>query len=437
MNYKQIINNCEKIGKSDIHRIKTYYDSCYYPKELALGRLDGRPRTRSYTNFIRYATSFYCGFCFKNKAKYISKYADTNKESLKQLDYMYRVNNLELGDLNNFRSALLYGYGVEIVSVENQELKIKSVPSEKVWFINDEDKNIKIAIYKVEIPAFSYYSGEFYDQDTVFYYFYDDETIKILDKDGNVLSESAHVFGQIPVIVYRINDQYSTFYSQSLLEQCDQYSVVSSALIDDIKHSADNYLVVKGMDIKSFTQKDKNNFSTYSKLKELGYVSLPAGASAEYISRNIDTDKYISALTNIRENIFRMLSIPDLIDKQSGSQALNSVSGTALRLLFLSMELQASEFIKYFVDGLYKRISLINRYLSLYNMEEILDIDIKIEYNIPNNEIELLQYTNSLKTLMSTKDILSKLKFIDNPEIAYDNFLKEKEESQPNIENNT
>jgi SPP1 family phage portal protein len=428
---KVIKSNADRNNEMEIRR--KYYASEHIPAELLLPRKDGRPKTISITNMVKYATSFYCGYILKNNVKYLSRYPDSNDESLDNLDIIYDNSNIKNNDLMNFKNALLYGFGIETANIENGEIYFTSHNPKDWYFVFDDKNKIVFAFSKIKLSENTFFNGEILDKETTIYYLYDADKITVLDNNFKTISSQEHFFGQIPVIVYKINNESSSFFDNAVLNHIDQLDILSSTVCDDVKFSCDSFLRVSGIDPKGLMQKDNDGLMVMQKLKDVGILGLPEGGSADFIFRKIDTDKFRFAITNAREEIYRMLSLPDLVDKMNGHVALNSISGVALKLMFQPMEQKASEFCNYLLDGYKKRIELINRYNILLDKPILQDIDIKFSFNLPENNIELMQNINTLATLMSAKDRLSLLPFIDNAEIVHYNKQLEKESEKEEL----
>lgn len=439
MEIKKIIKKYES-EKADMRLRKEFYDGKHVPSELRERRIDGRKKTISVNTMVKNACDMYSGFIFKNKVKYEPRYVDTDTEGLDFFEAYKNDNNLEINDTKLFEDALLYGYGVEVANLESGTITFRTYDPKTWFFIFDENNNIKKAINEIIIPEYTYFRDEIIDKELKLYYVYDDQNITIYDKDESELEVIPHNFGEIPVNIYKISQEAKSFFSTACLVLCEQYDILSSAMCDDVKYAIDAFLFLKNVDISKLLSLGEDGLAAIQKLKEAGIMTGGENSDAEFLIRKIDTEKFRFALTHIRESIHRTLALPDLVDKLSGQQALNSISGVALSLMFLPMMQQAEVFFNYFREGVKKRIRLINRYLDLIGIPLVEDINIKVHFNLPQNNIEWMQNINNLESLISARDRLSLLPFVDNPDIlAYnkekEQELKNKKELESPIEN--
>jgi SPP1 family phage portal protein len=402
----------------------------HIPYELIHDRIDGRPRTIVRSGHIMLsAISIYSGFALSYSPSYVSLYkSEQNDLALDALDQLYVDQSIALCDFQHFSHAMIYGSSIEYINYQDGEIKFRAEDPRNWVIIRDQYDSIKMAIKKVTYEKNTYLDGEVLEKEKTEYHAYTDDTYDIYDDKGVLLSSTPNPMGEIPIIVFQLTKDALSLFDDSFFELCKQHEIVTSALIDHTKYAISTKLAVEGLDYTMLLDRNQNGLAVIQVLNELGIFPVPSGGSAQFLTRQIETEHFRMALNTIRENIYRLLSLPDLTEKVTGSVALNSISGVALRLLFLPMDYKCSEFEKYFILGLKNRVEKINRYWSLTGGPNLINYSIKLNRNFPQNVIETYNSAKSLVDILAVKDIIKLLPGIDNPELAYYNLLEEKKE---------
>jgi SPP1 family phage portal protein len=427
---------------------KAYFDGKQRNPALEGMRLDGRPKTKVLTNWVKYVARMHTGFLTGYPATYTHR-DGSDSEPLTDYRNFYDSENLGAADSEHFRNALLYGYSAEILSFDGLRVRVQTTWPWDWTFVADERLDIVQAIHRQFIPAWTMFNGEIQEKDgAIFRVFTDREIITFrtspgaqistgnamvegstVDEAGSRLEQISrvpHYFGRPPVVVYRVTEDGQPFLQQDFLRQCDAYDVTRSSMIDDIKHNVDSLLMTKGMKFERLLEKDDDGVTILATLKEAGMFPLPEGADAEYLSNSVDVGKFQADLKETRYSLHMMGCVPDLESAIGGdSGTITNISGIALKLLFHLMDQASAEMEKHFRQGLRDRVSVWNVLEQKVKGVTLEDYTVTLKRNLPFNETELVQYLPNLRGVVAVEDQLRMLPFIDAPAQAYENLQRE------------
>ena len=408
-----------------------YYKCVYDIPELGGIRSDGRAKSALRTNWTKYVVDQHVGFLTTNDIQY-----STNLDDASGIEYLYEIiqaNGLNTIDTEHLHNCLLYGQSVEIHSYSDYGYEIVATkPNEWVFMMDARDKEVA-ALRKAVLPASTFHNGAMLAKDVELFTLYDNEFITTYEKSENGLVQTdqiAHNHQRMPVIRFRIQKDNAPFIDSNFFALQRAYDVVRSTLIDDIKYSVDGVLIMKGVDINALLEKDDDGRILLEKLREMKILPIGQEASVSPLSITADIEKYRYDLRVGRSSIHLAGCIPDLTDTVNANGASPSISGIALKVLYQSQIQKAGEFAKYYEQGLRDRISLINAKSSTIFSPLIEDYDIKIQPNIPQANIEWLQYLTGLEATLPKMELYRQLPFLDNPERVYAEWLAEQDQQK-------
>ena len=160
---------------------------------------------------------------------------------------------------------------------------------------------------------------------------------------------------------------------------------------------------------------------------------LPEGGNASWLVKNANDTQIVNMLDNIKKNIFKVASAPDMADENFLAQ-----SGTALAYKLVGFENAASGIVARFTKAIQRRIELICNILNLKASEAVWrDININFVRNLPVNLTETIQLVNALKGTVSDATLLSQLPFIDDVQSEIEAVNKQKQENMALYDFNT
>jgi len=390
--------------------------------ELEGPRIDGRVKTKAITNWVKYVVQTHVGFLLSNDLNYMTSEGES-EAGVDELARIYRLNALPSKDAQLLSDAILYGKGVEVMSYDGTEIRFSRGNPANWAVIEDEMGNIVYAIHKFIIKKGSVFAGLVVSEEREVYRVYDKDNVKIFEKKKDstgkrILMEAdsyPHEYPSIPVIVYRATNSGDSFISDALLKQCDTYDITRGASADEIAHNVDSLMLMKGVDPEPLMEKDGQGVTVWERLKQMGLYCLPADeegnyGDAEYLSRDVNVDKFRFDLTVTRASIHIMGAVPDLDETIGGNDGtITNISGVALQLLFYSMEMQSSEFRRNFELGLRQRIEMVNAINSSLLRPLVGNYSINFNPALPRNLVELMQSMPHVAGVISQRDKLELL----------------------------
>lgn len=246
-----------------------------------------------------------------------------------------------------------------------------------------------------------------------------------------VEEEKPHVFGDVPVILYRNNPELLGDF-EPVISLIDAYNLLQSDRVNDKEQLVDAILCMYGIDFDS----EQAEMLKDSRM----LANIPTDGKVEYLCKNLQ-EADVDILRQVLEaDIHKISMVPNMADREFA----NNSSGVAIRYKLLAFEQHIKNKERYFEKGLVERFKLYNTYLSTKSQMQIIpveDVDIVFKRNLPSNDFEISQMINNLADFVDKETLISQLSFIkDASEIV---ALKEKEEEKDKdkydlaFENNT
>jgi SPP1 family phage portal protein len=418
----------------DLWRRRTYFKGKQNIQELAgVKRLDGRAKTNARTNWTAYICDMHSGFLTTNKVNYTLPDGKADAAPVQNLSSVLAANLGAALDTGHVTNALLYGYSCEIHGFIGGEIRIRATDPLGWALVYDDAGELALAIYRATLPKGTLFRGTVLTAERQIYYAYDAQQVIVVDPTDTSaagVTRTQHYYGAVPVAVFRLSEAGETFFSDAFLDACDLYDVIRCSLADDIKYNVDALLALKKISIEQMLAKDPkdpNGPTVFQRLKEMGIFPMPEGADAGFITRTIDIEKFKYDLRVSRAAIHLMGRAPDLTDTVNANGASTSISGIALKLMFQLMNQKSAEFAAHFEGGLRARVRLINAVWQKIGKPALTDFLVRVQRNIPQNDIEWTQYIANLKDVVAVRDQLRILPFIDDPEQAFKNVMDERQ----------
>lgn len=322
---------------------------------------------------------------------------------LEILKPIFDSNDEELLTAELADDAMGFGVGYEILRVD-PSLGIRQYRADAGTGVpaydNTIEKNLIAFIHLVT-------HDDYAQTKTIYYADVYQEWYKENGGSWQYLGETAHPFGQVPVIVYRVNRRYLPVYSAELPLIDEHDKVISSSYADERERFARAYLLL--MD-ELDTSEDADGRTTLQKISEMrAFTGLGRNDNVSRVSdavgfltkpsRGSETEEEANRLERlIKENA-------QIIDPYDPT--FSGASGIALAYKLLPMEWLCADMDGYFDRGLQRRIELIGNALGvLFNMGSEM-VTIHHRRNVPMDLLNLATVSGLLKGTVSDKTILS------------------------------
>lgn len=227
-----------------------------------------------------------------------------------------------------------------------------------------------------------------------------------------------NVIGKIPIIAYKNNEFHRTMESdleiiKPIVEELER---IISNQGDVIHYHADPILVAFGQ-----------------KLPDIGgtgkILNFEKGADVRYLTwdQNVQAvDWYYNQLKNL---IFELSMTPKFVFDQ---QAVSSLSGVALKLMYSAALIKAQEKIAALKYGFTKRYEYLADiyYLMTGKTVDVTDLEIDFAVSVPTNESEIINNILTLYNsgLMSKETAMQKAPYIEDVQGELERLAKEQTE---------
>ena len=375
-----------------------------------------KPCSHVVTNLCKVVADTYCGYIAGKPVTY------TSNDNIDDIQEVINYNDDESENTNWLLNALIYGVGYELHWIDNdaQERYSQISPLNCVA--------VHAASLENELLYFIrwYDVSDFDDSDLLCVEVYDAHSKKTYHCHGLVgalefISEEPHAFNDVPVSVFYLNEQEESIFNQAMSLN-DAYNELQSSEVDDYSAFCDAYLVLVGTDA------EKEDIAS---MKENRVLVLPEGANAQYLIKQSNDTQITNMLENIKKNIFKVTSAPDMSDENFMAQ-----SGVAIKYKLVGFENKASAIVTNFTKAIQRRIELICNILHLKASDTVWrDVNINFVRNLPADLTETINLVNSLKGTVSDATLLSQIPFITDvqSEIEAVREQKEKEASLYNF----
>lgn len=410
----KIINKFNTNVIPKLQRYKNYYDGVQSILNKSYADTS-KPISRVVTNYCADIVSSYCGYIAS--PGYISYSSDNDIESI--MDCL-RYNDYQDEDADFLNDALVYGVAAELMYTDEQgQVRFRLINPTSCFGIYDDrltgDLMYFVRMYKV---------SEWDDSDLYNVDVYSDFTIKHYQMHGNMgalefVAEEPHYFNQCPAnIFYLDKDERNIF--DCIITLQDAYNELLSGEIDDFSAFCDAYLTLEGVDAED---------DDITSMKANRVLILPAGAKADWLTKNANDTQIENILKRVHDNIYRIAKCPDF----SSEQFIGGVSsGVAIRYRLTGCETKAATIESNMKKALQRRIELIAGVASLKLGEEIFrDIEITFQRNIPSDNTDIVNLVNALRGVVSDETLLSFIPQIADPAAEVE---KVNEQKQKNIE---
>lgn len=367
-----------------------------------------KPCSHVVTNLCKVVADTYCGYIAGKPVTY------TSNDNIDDIQEVINYNDDESENTNWLLNALIYGVGYELhwIDSDAQERYSQISPLNCVA--------VHAASLENELLYFIrwYDVSDFDDDDLLCVEVYDAHSKKTYHCHGLVgalefISEEPHAFNDVPVSVFYLNEQEESIFNQAMSLN-DAYNELQSSEVDDYSSFCDAYLVLVGTDA------EKEDIAS---MKENRVLVLPEGANAQYLIKQSNDTQITNMLENIKKNIFKVTSAPDMSDENFMAQ-----SGVAIKYKLVGFENKASAIVTNFTKAIQRRIELICNILHLKASDTVWrDVNINFVRNLPADLTETINLVNSLKGSVSDATLLSQIPFVTDVQAEIEAVREQKE----------
>lgn len=391
--YKDYYNGLQKILQ------KTYADPT-------------KPCNRTVINYVKNICDSYAGYIAS--PGYISYHSDNDIDEvmavLRYNDYQYEDNAFLL-------DALIYGIACELMFIdEDGKTRFRLIDPTTCFPIYDDSLTNDL-LYFVRI-----YPKSEWDDNSIYYVdVYTNNNVEKYQMNGingalQFVELNPHYFNQCPANILMLPNEKSIF--DCVMGLQDAVNEILSSEVDDYSAFCDALLALSGVDADS---------DDIVSMKENRVLILPDGATATWLTKNMNDAQVENILTRLHDSIYRIAQCPDF---SSESFVGGVSSGIAIQYRLTGMENKAGSIEAIMKKALQRRIELISGMVTLRLGEEVFrDIQIDFKRNIAVDVSNTISLINSLQGIVSDATLLSQLDFIPDVNAELEALKRQKQEN--------
>ena len=395
-----------------LQKYKSYYDGTQAIMSKSYADAS-KPCNRVVTNYCADIVSSYCGYIAS--PGYISYSSDNDIDAI--MDCL-RYNDYQDEDSDFLGDALIYGVAAELMYTDEQgQVRFRLIEPTNCFGVYDDSLTGDLMYFVRWYKANDWDDSDLYNVDV-----YSDFSIKHYQMYGTMgglefQSEEPHYFNQCPAnIFYLDKDERNIF--ECIITLQDAYNELLSGEIDDFSAFCDAYLTLEGVDAES---------EDIASMKANRVLILPAGATADWLTKNASDTQIENILKRVHDNIYRIAKCPDF----SSETFVGGVSsGVAIRYRLTGCETKAASIESNMKKALQRRIELIAGVASLKLGEDVFrDINITFKRNIPEDYTSIVNIVNALKGTVSDETLLSMIPQVTDVQAELERVQKQKKEN--------
>lgn len=424
---------------------KTIYDKYYrgyHDIYHNYARLDARSNQIVVKNFNKEFINKYVSYLLSKPVNYISK--DGNKTVTDIIDLNFStwetLHNQEL-----LRICLIFGWSVELNYInQDKEFGALALSPLNSYVLEDgsADRNILLGIHLYEDAIESV--GSITDIIKKYLDVYTDREVITYDvtdsQIGNEIARKPHNFNRVPMRVLRL-DNYATPNLNDYKTEQDSYNETLSNFQNECNDHRNAILFSSGLTIPKDSDGSGETNEYYQQVINKSWVnSKDKEADMKYVTKEIG-DFVNNLLLNLKEDVYGSAAMVDEVKQPS-----SNTSGDAIRQRLHGLECKVSLMESALEYVLKQRLKLFFEYqykLTGTKFDYRL-IGIKFTLNIPKEITTLSNAIPNLLQIYPRTRILSMYGDVDNPELIYQQWLKEQEmevngntDNQYNFDSNT
>lgn len=256
------------------------------------------------------------------------------------------INNEEDSELQQLVTDMnINGFGAELFYFnENGDIKFNNInPLECVVFMNDdlqEDIIGFLRVIKNDIDVGGWtctlYTNETY------------RTLNINESLSSVVfgEEKQHHFTQVPIVLYRNNEQMQGCFEQIIPMQ-DALNKIISDTVNDYEGFVDAYLCLEGM--------QGTSTEDIEQMKNNRVLLLDSDSKAYWLTKTVNNEHIKTLQDDLRATILELGNVPDLKDIKG-----MNISGEAMKMRLTKTEIQASRQERVVYKGLINKLKFLS-----------------------------------------------------------------------------
>lgn len=311
-------------NETDIDYLYDYYKGDHLIKSRTKNFND-TVNNKIVVNRCKQITDFNIGYLLSSSIQYVDAAAndkdeDIENNDLNKLNTWMRLSNKDRHDVTLTRWQSIGGtaYRMPLPKADGERIDDEDPP----FNIYDLDPRYTFVVYSSRLGHKSMLGVTYVtlEDDTVLYYCYTNAAYFCLDGDFEIIEQSSHILGKVPIIEYPLNDARLGDFEPVISIQ-DAINAEESDRQDSEDQLVDAIMCVSGMQID-----DEKNFM--QQLKEQRGLILPENAKAWYLTLEHNQTQAQTLIDDYYDEIVTICGMPN---RNGGSSTSDTGAATILR----------------------------------------------------------------------------------------------------------
>ncbi|MDE5754832.1 MAG: phage portal protein [Oscillospiraceae bacterium] len=328
-----------------------------------------------------------------------------DKHFLAKILEIHKANDLDDSFAELSKISSIYGNAFELCYLdENANVRITYFTPLEAFIIYDD------SVERRPLYGIRYY----FDRNHVMHgtVYTRSEILEFTDEGSLHFTDESrpHFFDGVPIVEYIENDErFGAFeHEESLI---NAYEKALSEKANDVDAFADNYLLLKGVDL------DPENLRT---IRQDRVIQVPpmdetmlSAVDVEFLTKTTGDTTQENLLDRLETLIFSMAMVANISDEEFGGS-----SGTALAYKLQPMRNRAKEKERKFASGMNQRWRLVASVIATTESEKQLwkDLTYRFTFNVPKNLLEEAQTASQMSGITSRRTQLSVISAVNDVE---------------------
>jgi SPP1 family phage portal protein len=422
-NVGKIINMFKRKELPRLNRLWDYYDG----KNKILNRTmqSGKPNNKTVHEYCKYITDTVSGYFLGNNVKYSSD----NKEYLQKYSEIIEDNFEEDENFELAKKASIFGYAVELLYQNENAL---------TRFKRDDPRNV-ILIFGTNINSFIIAAIRYYTENDlegkkveIAEVYTENEIIEFRKLKNKFKEESRynHYFGEVPVILYKNNEEMKGDF-EGVISLVDGYDKSQSDSANDFEYFTDAYLIISGyggLDLEDDAEDGEEDAreEAYKNMREKRVMFFEEKGEAKFLIKEINDTATENYKNRLNADIHKFSMTPDMTDEKFAG----NLSGIAIQFKTLPLEQRTKMKENKFRTGFKKRRELITNIMNIKHGTSYDYREIKEEFtrNLPQNDKDETERILMQADHISERTLLELLPDIKDVDQEIERLKKERED---------
>lgn len=374
-------------------RNKRYYDGDHIILKRPEPDSPHKTNSKIVNNYPRYITTIQTSYFLGIPVTYKSE----NINFKKMQEYLVDIDEHQINTSHELNCSI-YGNSFELLwHDEAAKLNSSVISPLNMFVVFDEEtteENI-IAGFKVN-KIYDIFNKKSYKTKVAHYTNEGKVFIYTIEQEDKMeIEEGIHVFGSVPIIEFKNNDDRVGDFD-SVISLIDAYNSLSSDMSNNIENTIKAQLIITGAENTPQDKMDKNI--------KADVVTLPEGADMRYLTVQLDSANNAFTEQSFNANIHKFSFTPDMTDENFAS----NTSGVAMQYKLFSTDQIRGVKERFFKKALQGRLKFLFEDFRVSSIS-ISDISILFSKNTPKNETEEVENVLKLDGVISHETQLSML----------------------------